>query len=427
MLEVSLRNNIFWLIDFLRGQQVKSHYSDIKERMSSGEVNALQLEKLLVHASKNVPFYKAVNTTTIQNIPVVNKLNYKECFDDFLAKNYENEKRHKMSTSGSTGVPFTFIQDINKRKRVLAEIIYFNEICGHYLGEKYAYFRVWTDKNKKSRLERFKQNLVPVDILHLDDGNLSDIRNLLLKDKKISNLIGYASTFEHLIRYLENFDDRQENYSIRSIVSGSEVLDMDVKKRLKKVIGSVVIDRYSSQENGIVAQTPDMSDEFIVNISSYNVELLKLEADVPSEVGELSRIIVTDLYNFAMPMIRYDTGDLAIRIDRDPDWSTKLKTIQGRQVDTFYDTSGRRMTAHTWSVYMWKFDKLKQYQFIQDDEKKYTLNVCCEKNTYSEDSLRNYLKKILGSDAEITIKYVNSIPVLSSGKFKKTICNYNPN
>ena len=41
-------------------------------------------------------------------------------------------------------------------------------------------------------------------------------------------------------------------------------------------------------------------------------------------------------------------------------WATKLKTIQGRRVDLIYDTKGNRLTPHTLSVYMWKYDKLKQ-------------------------------------------------------------------
>ena len=125
-------------------------------------------------------------------------------------------------------------------------------------------------------------------------------------------------------------------------------------------------------------------------------------------------------------MIRYDTGDLAIKGDEKEGWTTVIKSIQGRRVDVIYDTYGRRLTAHTWSVYMWKYDKLKQYQFIQNGEFDYTLKLNGAENIYDDNEIKSYLREILGNKAKITIEHVSGIPVLASGKFKKTICNYTP-
>lgn len=75
---------------------------------------------------------------------------------------------------------------------------------------------------------------------------------------------------------------------------------------------------------------------------------------------------------------------------------------------------------------MWKFEKLKQYQFIQEGEKKYRLKVNGAEGVYEDENLVEYLKSILGSDANVTIEHVKGIPTLASGKFKKTICHYQP-
>ena len=72
------------------------------------------------------------------------------------------------------------------------------------------------------------------------------------------------------------------------------------------------------------------------------------------------------------------------------------------------------------------FFKLKQYQFIQEEEKKYVLKVNGAEKYYSDSTLINYLKEILGNDAQIIIEHVNDIPHLNSGKFKKTVCNWHP-
>lgn len=103
-----------------------------------------------------------------------------------------------MSTSGSTGTPFVVRQNMNKRYRNLADIIYLNKITGQKIGDKYIFFRVWNDKNKKSKLEKWKQNLIPIDILHLDDSSLEKIRNFIKKNKKINSTLGYTNTYKML-------------------------------------------------------------------------------------------------------------------------------------------------------------------------------------------------------------------------------------
>ena len=424
-----IRNKVFWIYDALKNSgEIKKHYNDIKSKMKNSNSDfEKQLEALLLHANNTTSFYKNIKSKKINEYPIVTKRNFADNFNEFLSDEFANQELHKMSTSGSTGTPFTVYQNRNKRNRTLADIIYFNEICGQNLGDKYIFFRVWTDKNKKSAFERFKQNLVPIDILRLDDESLENIRDLLKKDSSINSALAYGSTYEHLVNYLSNCGDTPEMFNIKLFVTSSEVLDYKVKRRIKDVIGCKIIDRYSNQENGIIAQTGDLSEEFLVNTASYYVELLKLDSDEEADEGELGRIVITDLYNYALPMIRYDTGDLAIHCGKsDNGQIVKFKSVQGRRVDTFYDTKGNRITAHAWSVHMWKFDKLKQYQFIQEGQNSYVLKVSGGKGIYSEEEFVRTLCNVLGEDANIKIEFVDSIPVLSSGKFKKTICNYTP-
>ena len=270
------------------------------------------------------------------------------------------------------------------------------------------------------------QNLLPINILHLDDKTLEEIRTRLKAKPYINSCLAYASTYEHLIRYLRSKGDTADMFHVTSLISGSEVLSMDMKKKIQDTMGCQVIDRYSNEENGFLAQTGDCSDEFKVNVGSFKIEILKQDSDRPAAVGEVGRIVVTDLFSFAVPLIRYDTGDLAIKNSEKDGWTTSLKSIQGRRVDVIYDTSGRVLTPHTWSVYMWKYEKLKQYQFIQNGAKEYVLKLNGAEGVYDDNEIKDYLKTILGADAEIAIDHVDEIPVLASGKFKKTVCNYKP-
>lgn len=71
-----------------------------------------------------------------------------------------------------------------------------------------------------------------------------------------------------------------------------------------------------------------------------------------------------------------------------------FESISGRRVDMIYDTKGSPLTPHTWSVYMWKYDKLKKYQFIQDAAKDYTLKVNGAEGVYTEEDLKNIKKRL---------------------------------
>lgn len=424
MLGAWIRRKAFWFFDAIKGSSMKQAVVDIAKINSNPMQYDAQIQerirKLLKHAEATTAYYADYVGKQLEEYPVVNKTLYKEQESSFFSSKYKKDDLWKMSTSGSTGTPFTMYQDANKRRRVLAELIYFNEICGQRIGDKYVFFRAWTDKNKKSKLEQFKTNLIPIDILHLTDENLESIRQLL-KKKKITSALGYASTFDAIYDYCKRQNDSANEYKLKVAISSSEVLSDSTRVGLKKIIGCDVVNRYSNQENGVLAQSKIGETELMINKANYYIELLHLDSDTPVKLGEIGRIVVTDLFNYAFPVIRYDTGDLAIFSD---ERNIAFDSIQGRCVDWIYDAKGNKLTPHTWSVYMWKFDKLRQYQFIQEGPKQYVMKLNCDEGVYSKESVDEVLRDILGLDAEIAIEFVNEIPTLSSGKFKKTICNY---
>ena len=425
----NIRYYVFWFIDKIKKDRIKKEYDEIcsvQSRASCAKWQKEKIDRLLKKATENCKFYKDYGKySEISQCPVIDKSVIKDNYDSFISKKYDRNSLHKMSTSGSTGTPFEILQNPKKRHRVMAELIYFNEIIGQNLGDKFIFYRVWTDKNKKSFLGKLKQNLMPIDILHLDENNLKYITDILLKDKKLKSTLGYASTYDAIYKYLKMYNI-SGNFSVKAMVSSSEVLSDETRDGLEKIIGCRVIDRYSNQECGVIAQSTMTEREFIINGASYYVEILKLNSDEPAEVGEVGRIVVTDLFNYAMPLIRYDTGDLATVHTKTEDGIYSLSSIQGRRVDIIYDTKGNPLTPHTWSVYMWKYDKLKQYQFIQEGKNDYLLKVNGAKGIYSEAEFDETLRSILGEDANIKIEYVDQLPVLASGKFKKTVCNYKP-
>ncbi len=422
MVRKTLRGTVFWGMDALKGKTIKQNYNDIKQIMESNTSNLKQLQSICNHAYDTVPFYNPLKSSNFSDLPVVTKNHYKEMYTSFQSQKHLNNVYHQMSTSGSTGTPFTVNQDRAKRERTMAEVIYFNEIEGQTLGQKYMYFKAWPEK--KTTIEKLKQNLVPIDILRLDEEALESIRRTLQNDKHINSCLAYASSYEILSNYIHEKGDTPDMYNLKVIFSSSSLLKEETREKLEKIFGCPIIDRYSNQENGILAQTKSNDRVFRVNRASYFIELLKLDSDEPVNAGELGRIVVTDLYNHAMPIIRYDTGDLAISDDLDRHNISTLRSIQGRRIDMVYDAQGNVLTPHTISVHMKRYKKLKQWQFIQEDKTYYILKVNGAEGIYAENDFIDSFKGILGEDARIDVKFVNEIPVLASGKFKNTICNY---
>lgn len=430
MLSEWIRNKVYWIVDGVKGGKVKKHFDNIAMLNDRPELipehQKNKCFELINYAVENVEYYKYYDTSaSLYTYPVINKETIKNNYEEMKSCLYGDDAVHKLSTSGSTGTPFTINQDDDKRNRVLAEMMYFWGKAGYSIGMRYVFFRIWTEKNRKNKFSAFSRNLVMSNILTLEESNLENIREMLKKDKKIKMLLGYASTFENLVNYLLQCGDTSEMFHIETIISISEVLSEDTREKLMKTFGCKVYSHYSNQENGSLAQECEDHHEFHINGASYIIEILKTDNDEPAADGEMGRIVLTDLYNKAMPLIRYDTGDMAIQKETSEClWKTQVvKNISGRVVDMIYTTDGIPLSPHTWSVYMWKYDELKQYQFIQNTAKGYLMKINGGE-MYSDKDIKDHLKSILGSDAEIEIERVDEIPVLASGKFKKTVCNY---
>lgn len=136
----------------------------------------------------------------------------------------------------------------------------------------------------------------------------------------------------------------------------------------------------------------------------------------------MGRIVVTDYFNKAMPLIRYDTGDIGICkiINNKP----YLTSIEGRKTDLIYNTKDEPLSVHIVSNTLWEFKELKQYQFIQYEKSSYLLKINFKGVFSREKELEFKLKKYLGADADIKFEYVTEIPVLNSGKRRCIVNEY---
>lgn len=155
------------------------------------------------------------------------------------------------------------------------------------------------------------------------------------------------------------------------------------------------------------------------------IEILKLDPDESAKERELGRVIVTDLYNKAFPLIRYDTGDVA-RMDRNISGMPGFSELYGRRMDLIYDVNGEVVSPFLLCRTMRLSHGIEQWQFIQETETTYKLKITS--NSAEKPTLEKELEgfyKTLGEGAVICVEYVEDIPVMNSMKRKLIVSKLN--
>ena len=379
------------------------------------------LETLLTHAKLTVPFYANQDSLDLRMWPVVNKIVIRENYEAFLSNRYDREKLIKMSTSGSTGTPFVCYQDVDKKKSVNAETLFYNGKIGYHIGRRIIYLCSVVSETQKSVLQQFSQNIFLIDCTDLSDDGIE--RKLRLIEKYSQNcgamLMGYSSTLDVFRAYFErNGYDRDNNCKLYGVVGGSTMLYDETRASMEKAFRCKCVSRYANEENGFLGQDGIKNNVFLMNRADYYVELLRQDSDDYTSIGEIGRLVVTDLRNKAMPMIRYDTGDVGAWEEINTPHGTRLAvgSFGGRKVDMIFGADNQPISPHCISTAMWKYKTVEQYQFAQVGVGKYQMRINLNGRTLYEPDLVSDLKHIVGDKAEIEIVYVNEIPVLNSGK-----------
>lgn len=424
------RRVAFWLLDFMRGAFILKSYKNIKKMdfldFDSNELRYLQknaFNQLARHACETTKFYNrnvSSNQWNLNDFPIITKNDIKSNQDAFLSNVFEKKELIQMSTSGSTGTPFICYQDKKKKKRVNAEIIYYSGKVGYKVGNNLTYIRTVVKQNKKSSIKQFLQNQTLLQCGNLNDNSLNA---LFIDLKKVSQkgnitLLAYASTYNAIKDYIGKTNIKQlTDCKVSGVISGAEMLYDDTRVAMETFFSAPVVSRYSNEENGVIGQDEGINNVFVINEADYIVEIFDDDGNLLPN-GTIGRIVVTDLYNYAMPMIRYDTGDMGAIGIMEINGRNKrvICNFSGRKVDVIYGTNGDLLSPHLITNQMWSFPDIKQFQFIQKDKHKYILKLNVTEHFSREAEVVLSLKEILGDNAQILVERVDEIPVLASGK-----------
>jgi len=284
--------------------------------------------------------------------------------------------------------------------------------------------KVWNSINQKSPFKLWMENIKPYSIFNYSDKDIENLLDDIAKDKSEIGIVCFASTCDVIVNYRDANKAEPFNYNIKSIIANSDALSNHTKDRMEKYFQVPTLARYSNMECGMLAQQNYSGGyEFNINWASFYIELLDIEEDRPAKPGEMGRVVITDLFNYCMPLIRYNTGDLGFISPnkKDKNGAPVLERIEGRKVDLLKDTKNAVLTSHIVTVNMWMYSELKQYQFVQKADKEYFFRLNPWSAFTREAELIAEFKGYLGKDANIRIEYVDEIPLLSSGKRKLVV------
>jgi len=429
----SPRKLLFSIYDQLKGGKIKQHLEDL-EKLSKitderiiNERNLQLFKDLMDSVTQHVPAYRQYSSSTnLSEISVLHKDKLKADYKSYFSNKYSKSQLVEAKTSGSYGTPFSFYMTKDRKARQQAEIIHFGKLSGYHVGQKHAYVR----STVKSPLKLWLQNELLISPGIVNEEWLNEMRSKLM-ESKCEIIIGYPTVISNIATYCLSVGDKPSDFDVKGVITTSEPLHEKARKIIHNCFGVEVLSRYSSEELGVIGQEKGIPGLHIINHFTHIVEVLKLNSDQPCDEGELGRVVVTDLFNDAFPLIRYDTGDLAeyVPAEKNKFGLPALKNLQGRTIEVIYTTEGEKITPMAINGIFRDgddSDKIVQYQFIQDEKVVYRLLLqLLEGEKVDEELLIANLKKMLGQNAQISIEFVDHIPPLKSGKRPYIVNQYN--
>jgi phenylacetate-CoA ligase len=432
-------------LDFLK---VLREYMTIKSNIHQDvsinlKIQKFRLFKLLNYSIKYVPFYKKIAKKEnfnlsldtifedIKQFPIINKSTIRN-YHEKLCSNHNN-KIYRINTSGgTTGEPVRIPQGKNYFFKGHAATLAFNEIGNCYPGTKTI--KLWGDErdilnDSKGILSLFLKifkNLSFQNSFMMSEKTLLKYINEI-NEEKPRCIIAYVQSIYELAKFIEYHDI--DIHSPNSIITSSGVLTPRVKGFIENTFKTRVYNRYGSRELGLIGMSCEKSSKLHINMYQQYVEITNDRGErIPS--NQKGNIIITNLNNYIMPLIRYKIGDVGSLNKKDCKCGRgliRLNKIYGRVVDIFKNSSGDIIDGEYFTHLFYFVKNLKKFQVIQEKKDLIKIFLVTIDGTKLENNVEsaiiNKIKIVMGENCRVIIDYVNSIHPSKSGKHRYTISN----
>ena len=401
-----------------------------------------QLKPLLKHCVDYVPYYK----DKLQNLLLSETLSEEEWLSiplltrDEVQKNGDllrakamppgHGKISKQFTSGSTGKPVEVLG---------------TDITGFFWNVFTLRDHLWHKRNLDGKLAVIRRNMSekakPPHGLHSENWGLAT--NGLIKtgpttminiftpiseqvewliNQQPDCLLTNPSVLQDLALYCQR--ENIEFPSLREVRTISEALPDGLRELCKEAWGAKLVDVYSSIELGYLAIQCPEHDHYHIQSEGVLIEILD-ENGRPCSPGESGRVVVTNLHNYATPLIRYELGDYA-EVGEPCACGRGLpviKRIQGRYRGMITLPSGERSWPDLGIVKLQNIAPIQQFQVVQHSLEDIEVKLVLSRPIREQeiDDLTKMFHQTLRHPFNVTIVQLDDIPRSAGGKYEEFV------
>ena len=440
MYERIFQRAIFPVLDRLNRTEISKVLAFLgeTESYSTRDLRALQdrkLQALLAWTRDNSDFYRKFWATAgqerrassdypaLDGMPVVTKEDLREAADQFPLPAYRG-KVLEIRTSGSTGSPTQFLRSQEQESWFWATRMRIWQWAGYELGEPYLALNL----NKRDKLSKRLQDLLfRCTYLSYNAENL-DSRGVMraLERSRAVHINAFGSTLHLLARYMR--DNGIDNPGVRVLTTTGDNLSQEHREDIESAFGVTVVDYYGAGgEGGFLASQCTEADRYHLHVENSVIEILR--DGRPAKPGEVGAIVFTQLDNRAMPLVRYDLGDLATMGDGEPCPCGRahptIRAINGRACDVILTPRGGALLPQFFFIGPFKMtDRLRKYQVVQEELDRLVVKLVadpgCDKSG-AEVAIRDYISEAAEGSLKIEFEWVEEIPLTGLGKPRPVI------
>ena len=413
-----------------------------QQYLSKQSLEALQLRQLqlLVHyAYRYCPYYRmrmdrlSITPLDIRALsdmsllPVLTKQAIQDYGMDLVSRKVPENKRLPNRTGGSTGSPLHFWVDRERFDSRRASTDRHNAWAGLRPGDWYAHLwgaRIDTENTSGVSHLGLRQKLLYRNLtLNTSSVSQADLDEFtaLLRKYRPRHLLAYAQSAVFFAQYCRKNDIRDIHFE--SIITTAEMLREDQRVLLEETFSGKIFNRYGCREVSVIASECEYHTGLHVNADALYVEIEK-QPDLPFGSG---RVLVTDMLNRSMPLIRYEIGDVAAWAEQQNCPCGRnlpiLSSIEGRVTDFIYLPDGRSVSGPALTLVISDMQDIRQAQFVQRQNGSVALHVV-PGNGFSNETisaLRQRLAPYLRNQVSFEVIQVNEIRQEASGKYRFVI------
>lgn len=407
-----------------------SFLKDLKDWRSVDLLTFVELEKLqnenlkkiILHAVSNSGHYRTIGLTGdnpvnwLASFPILTKEFLRNNEDELLTE--EKKGLKKISSSGSSGISSSVYMNSSDLSSLRAGMVHWWEWSGYKMGSLVIQTGISPKRGALKKIKDFLFRTIYVNAFAHDEKQIIEVLNRIKGKKYI--LIGYASSL-NVIADVAN----KNNYNIqlKAVISLGDKLFDHYRNNITKIFKCSIQDTYGSAEGFLISSQLDLEYSYILSPQVY-LEILD-DQNNPVPDGELGNVVVTRLDGYAMPLIRYKIGDLAIKLPLDKYPKNRkfeyplLQKIIGRDTDIVKTNNGKILVVHSFTGIFEYIPEIKQFKIIQYNLDGITIEII-KGNQFSKFAIakaKTELKKIIESDNFIIeFVIVTEIGTTKSGK-----------